>query len=125
MTQAGRRSLRIVTDWRNLPADATGASVAMGNFDGVQLGHRQVIADAARAAAQKAFFDAAIGRSAAPSPQVTPQAAAPAAPAAQATRASFFAAVTSPPQRAEVRPDPAADPPARLLRPGSLLDIRV
>jgi riboflavin kinase / FMN adenylyltransferase len=50
MTQAGRRRLRIVTDWRNLPADATGASVAMGNFDGVHLGHRQVIADAARAA---------------------------------------------------------------------------
>jgi hypothetical protein len=79
-------------------------------------------ADAARAAAQKAFFDAAMGRSSAP-------AAAPAAPAApqiaQAARPSIFAALTNPPPRAEIRPDPAAEAPNKVLRPGSLLDIRV
>ncbi|WP_376874291.1 bifunctional riboflavin kinase/FAD synthetase [Albirhodobacter sp. R86504] len=31
------------TDWRNIPTDARGASVAMGNFDGVHRGHRSVI----------------------------------------------------------------------------------
>ena len=31
------------TDWRNIPAEARGASVAMGNFDGVHRGHRSVI----------------------------------------------------------------------------------
>ena len=78
-------------------------------------------ADAARAAAQKAFFDAAMGRTAAPAPAPTAQAAAP----AQAARPSIFAALTPTPQRAEVRPDPAAEAPAKILRPGSLLDIRV
>lgn len=33
----------IFTDWRDLPAHARGASVAMGNFDGVHLGHQAVI----------------------------------------------------------------------------------
>lgn len=42
--------LRIHHDWTGLPAEARGASVAMGNFDGVHLGHRSVI-DTARAAA--------------------------------------------------------------------------
>jgi len=37
------------THWTNLPASARGASVAMGNFDGVHLGHQSVI-DLARAA---------------------------------------------------------------------------
>ncbi len=41
--------LHIHRDWHGLPAQARGASVAMGNFDGVHLGHRAVI-DAARAA---------------------------------------------------------------------------
>ncbi|WP_026155431.1 bifunctional riboflavin kinase/FAD synthetase [Paracoccus sp. N5] len=41
--------MRIHHDWKALPLDARGASVAMGNFDGVHLGHRSVI-DAARAA---------------------------------------------------------------------------
>ncbi|MFO1163960.1 MAG: bifunctional riboflavin kinase/FAD synthetase [Paracoccus sp. (in: a-proteobacteria)] len=41
--------MRIHHDWTGLPADARGASVAMGNFDGVHLGHRSVI-DTARAA---------------------------------------------------------------------------
>ncbi|SIQ09297.1 FMN adenylyltransferase /riboflavin kinase [Paracoccus thiocyanatus] len=43
--------MRIHHDWKALPPDARGASVAMGNFDGVHLGHRSVI-DAARAACQ-------------------------------------------------------------------------
>lgn len=41
--------MRIHDDWQGLPADARGATVAMGNFDGVHAGHRAVI-DAARAA---------------------------------------------------------------------------
>lgn len=66
-------------------------------------------ADAARQAAQKAFFAAAMGRTTAPAaPQSTALAPAPA-----------------PVQRAEIRPDPAAEAPAKMLRPGSLLDIRV
>jgi riboflavin kinase/FMN adenylyltransferase len=35
--------MRIFTDWRGLPADARGAAVALGNFDGVHLGHRHLI----------------------------------------------------------------------------------
>ena len=62
-------------------------------------------ADAARSAAQKAFFDAAMGRA----PPTAPQAA--------------TAAII--PQRAEVRPAATAETPTRVLRPGSLLDIRV
>jgi riboflavin kinase/FMN adenylyltransferase len=42
--------LRIHHDWKGLSPEARGATVAMGNFDGVHLGHRSVI-DAARAAA--------------------------------------------------------------------------
>ena len=73
-------------------------------------------ADAARSAAQRAFFDAAMGRSAAPASQAAPVAAA---------QAPVFAPSTAPVQRAEIRPAPNAEPPTRLLRPGSLLDIRV
>jgi hypothetical protein len=73
-------------------------------------------ADAARAAAQKAFFDAAMGRAAAPAAAAAAQAVAP-------TRATVFA--PAPVQRAEIRPDPSAEAPAKVLRPGSLLDIRV
>jgi hypothetical protein len=72
-------------------------------------------ADAARAAAQKAFFAAAMGKAAAPA----------AAQATAAPRAAFFAPAPAPIQRAEIRPDPSAEAPAKLLRPGSLLDIRV
>jgi riboflavin kinase/FMN adenylyltransferase len=43
-------SLRLVSGWRELPAEARGASVALGNFDGVHRGHRLVIAEAAKAA---------------------------------------------------------------------------
>jgi riboflavin kinase / FMN adenylyltransferase len=35
--------MRIFHDWRNLPADARGATVALGNFDGMHRGHAQVI----------------------------------------------------------------------------------
>ena len=35
--------MRIFRDWRNIPADAKGASIALGNFDGVHLGHASVI----------------------------------------------------------------------------------
>ena len=35
--------MRIFRDWRDLPADARGASVALGNFDGVHLGHAHLL----------------------------------------------------------------------------------
>jgi hypothetical protein len=73
-------------------------------------------ADAARAAAQRAFFAAAMGRPAATAAPTSPSATAPAA-----ARSPAFAPV----QRAEIRTDPGAEPPARILRPGSLLDIKV
>ena len=66
--------MHIHRDWRGLPASARGATVAMGNFDGVHRGHRAVIA-AARAAAPgaplgivtfephpRAYFTALAGR---------------------------------------------------------------
>lgn len=43
-------SLRRLSGWRDLPPEAWGAAVALGNFDGVHRGHRQVIAEAAKAA---------------------------------------------------------------------------
>jgi riboflavin kinase/FMN adenylyltransferase len=45
-------SLKVYHAWQNLAPDAHGAAVAYGNFDGVHLGHQQVIADAAKAAAR-------------------------------------------------------------------------
>ncbi|WP_207482106.1 bifunctional riboflavin kinase/FAD synthetase [Arenibaculum pallidiluteum] len=42
--------MRLFRHWTDLPADARGAAVALGNFDGVHRGHRAVIA-AARTAA--------------------------------------------------------------------------
>ena len=36
-------------DWRGLPAAARGATVAMGNFDGVHLGHQHVLRQAREA----------------------------------------------------------------------------
>ncbi len=36
----------VVRDWRAVPSEARGASVALGNFDGVHLGHRAVLAAA-------------------------------------------------------------------------------
>lgn len=44
------QSLKTVCAWKNLPAEERGASVALGNFDGVHRGHQQVIAQAAKAA---------------------------------------------------------------------------
>ena len=44
-------SLHIINGWHGLEPDQRGGSIALGNFDGVHRGHRQVIADAARAAA--------------------------------------------------------------------------
>jgi riboflavin kinase/FMN adenylyltransferase len=35
--------MRIFRDWRGLPDDARGATVALGNFDGVHLGHATVL----------------------------------------------------------------------------------
>ena len=35
--------MRIFHDWRDLPPDAKGATVALGNFDGMHRGHAQVI----------------------------------------------------------------------------------
>ena len=35
--------MRIFRDWRELPSDARGASVALGNFDGVHLGHAHLL----------------------------------------------------------------------------------
>jgi riboflavin kinase / FMN adenylyltransferase len=35
--------MRIFSDWRNVPPDAREATVALGNFDGVHLGHASVI----------------------------------------------------------------------------------
>jgi riboflavin kinase/FMN adenylyltransferase len=45
--------MRIFRDWRGLPAPARGATVALGNFDGVHRGHAAVLR-AARAARPKA-----------------------------------------------------------------------
>ena len=42
--------LHLIEDWRGLAPEWKGASVALGNFDGVHRGHRQVIAQAALAA---------------------------------------------------------------------------
>ncbi|MDP3173536.1 MAG: hypothetical protein Q8M88_03775, partial [Phenylobacterium sp.] len=58
-------------------------------------------------AAQRAFFEAALGRAPAPNPVVAAQAQAVAPAAVQRI------------------PDPEAPAPTRILRPGSLLDIRV
>ncbi|MSO99712.1 MAG: bifunctional riboflavin kinase/FAD synthetase [Acetobacteraceae bacterium] len=35
--------MRIFHDWRDLPADARGPTLALGNFDGVHLGHAAVL----------------------------------------------------------------------------------
>ena len=45
-------ALHLIEGWRNLAPELKGAAVALGAFDGVHRGHRQVIADAAKAAAR-------------------------------------------------------------------------
>ncbi|MDP3377685.1 MAG: bifunctional riboflavin kinase/FAD synthetase [Brevundimonas sp.] len=42
--------MQVFKDWNGIPAQARGTSVAMGNFDGVHLGHQSVIGLARRAA---------------------------------------------------------------------------
>jgi riboflavin kinase/FMN adenylyltransferase len=44
--------MHVLKGWKNLPAADGGVAVALGNFDGVHLGHQRVIADAAEAAAR-------------------------------------------------------------------------
>ena len=46
------KRIRVIRGWKDLPAGDRGAAVAMGSFDGVHLGHQQVIALAAKAAAE-------------------------------------------------------------------------
>jgi riboflavin kinase/FMN adenylyltransferase len=43
-------AFKVLHGWKTLAPADKGASVALGNFDGVHLGHQQVIADAAAAA---------------------------------------------------------------------------
>lgn len=42
--------MQIFRHFENLPADVRGSSIAIGNFDGVHLGHRAVIGEAGRIA---------------------------------------------------------------------------
>ena len=42
--------MRIVRHWQSTPAEARGAVVAIGNFDGVHLGHRAVVEEGRRIA---------------------------------------------------------------------------
>jgi hypothetical protein len=72
-------------------------------------------ADSARLAAQRAFFDQALGRAGGPAP--TQAAAAPQAVAAASPVAAQPVRPVAAPQDSEG--------PAKLPRPGSLLDIRV
>lgn len=44
--------MQVIHAWKGLSDDQRGAAVALGNFDGVHLGHQQVIAGAAKAAAE-------------------------------------------------------------------------
>jgi riboflavin kinase / FMN adenylyltransferase len=44
--------MRILRHYRDPPADAKGAVVALGNFDGVHLGHRALLMEAKRIAAE-------------------------------------------------------------------------
>jgi riboflavin kinase/FMN adenylyltransferase len=50
--------MRMIRDWREVPAELSGATVALGNFDGVHLGHAQVVraAHAARPDARLAVL---------------------------------------------------------------------
>ncbi|MBI1199639.1 MAG: bifunctional riboflavin kinase/FAD synthetase [Phenylobacterium sp.] len=44
------KRIRVIRGWKDLPPGDRGAALAMGNFDGVHLGHQKVIELAARAA---------------------------------------------------------------------------
>jgi hypothetical protein len=78
-------------------------------FPPVQQSPTPARSEAARLEAQRAFFQMATGQA---------QAAAPARPSLAA------AAPANPPPVSRI-PSNDAEPPARILRPGSLLDIRV
>lgn len=69
--------------------------------------------DAGKLAAQRAFFEAALGRTGAPAAPAAPTPTASAQPVAAPTAAPRAAAPT------------ATEAPTRILRPGSLIDIRV
>lgn len=69
---------------------------------------RPTQADEAKLAAARAFFAAAVGKPA----------------AAQGMQAATAQAAASAPQ-IQRTPDPAAPAPQKILRPGSLLDIRI
>jgi riboflavin kinase / FMN adenylyltransferase len=45
-------SLAVFHQYRDLPPQAKGAAVAFGSFDGLHLGHQEVVAEAAQAAAR-------------------------------------------------------------------------
>ncbi len=47
--------MQIFRHFENLPSEVRGASVAVGNFDGVHLGHRAVIGEAGRVARDQAI----------------------------------------------------------------------
>ncbi|HXV01501.1 MAG TPA: bifunctional riboflavin kinase/FAD synthetase [Caulobacteraceae bacterium] len=47
-------AFKVVHGWKNLSPADKGAAVALGNFDGVHLGHQKVIAEATEAAARLA-----------------------------------------------------------------------
>ena len=47
------KRIRVIRGWKDLTPGDGGASVAMGSFDGVHLGHQRVIALAAKAAAEQ------------------------------------------------------------------------
>ncbi len=42
--------MRVFRSFENLPIDARGAVVAIGNFDGLHLGHQTILAEARRIA---------------------------------------------------------------------------
>ena len=77
------------------------------NLPQVQPGAPRAAEDA-RSAGQRAFFEAALGKSS--------------VPAMQAQRTPPPNVYAQPVQRI---PDPTAEAPQKILRPGSLLDIRV
>ena len=80
-----------------------------------QLPARTTPASGARAAAQRAFFDAALNKAGAPA------AATPVRPTAQASATSAVQ-----PSVTRLRAETVqAEAPTRILRPGSLLDIKV
>ncbi len=46
--RGNRGLMQLHKDWRSLPPEVRGATVALGNFDGVHRGHAQVVASAMR-----------------------------------------------------------------------------